>query len=225
MMGFFSGKYWVLHKNPDSCIIKLKKMRSKKMKNPAKIKLVFSGLIDFIVAMFFAMMIAFTVYFLASPIFNVSSQYAAGVGNHYDVVIAKLFGGMSVLVATLFLATGLAFLGCLIFSLFYIKSCFSVARMELQDSKTKVRAITLHGITQVMIGIVAFVVTIYSAVTLDMSTSLRIIIIFDAAVGLAFLSTGMLKLAAAKSIKYAKVPTRYVEQTQIQPYQNYYYYN
>lgn len=195
---------------------------SNSMNNPAKNKLVLSGLMDLIIALFFGLLIAFTLFFLICPIFNITTEYTTGLDNNYSIVVAKYFGGMSGLVAILFLIIALIFLIGLIFSFSYIKSCFTIAKMKLPNAKTKSKILTLHGITQILIGIISITLAVFILIKLKQFDSAKIIALLNTFIAIAFLTTGSIKVSSAKSIRNAIIP---VQNPYQQNYPNYYYYN
>jgi hypothetical protein len=195
---------------------------SYKMNNPAKKKLIISGLVDLFVALFFITLICFTLFYIICPLFNITTEYTVNFDNNYSIMIARYFGGMSGLVAVLFLIIGLTFLIGLIFSFSYIKSSFSIARMTLKDAKTKNKILTLHGITQIIIGIIAITLALYTIIKLNGIKSAYITAVLDTIVAVLFLTTGSIKLDSAKTIRKTNTP---IQGLYSQNYPSYYYYD
>lgn len=193
------------------------------MNNPSKRKLILSGLIDLIIALFFGILIAFTLYYLILPIFSTSSEYASAYELNCDVVIAKLFGGMPMLVMSLFLAIGFSFLIGLIFSFCYVKSCFVFAKMDLAQAKTKTKIMTFYGLTQVFIALIAIVFAIFVMIKLNNDIYSKTVALTDFCVGIAFSTTGAIKIASAKSIKHTNIVYKNTNPS-LQALPSYYYY-
>lgn len=178
------------------------------MKNTAKPKLILSGFLDLIVAIFFGMLIVFTLIYLISPLINVWTPYASEYPTDYSMVVANFFGGFSGLIVILFLATCFVFLLGLIFSFSYVKPCFSIAKMKLPEAKAKTKLLTLYGITQLIVALNAFIICIYIIVMINEDSSAKIVIGQNCLFGLAFLISGSIKLSSARAIKKAAVITQ-----------------
>jgi hypothetical protein len=192
------------------------------LNNPAKKRLILSGLIDLVVALFFITLICFTLFYIICPIFNIATDYTVNFDNNYSIIIAKYFGGMSVLIAVLFLIIGLTFLIGLTFSFSYIKSSFSIAKLKLKDAKTKNKILTLHGITQIIIGVIAITLAFYTLIKLRGNESAKITALLDTIVAILFITTGSIKLDSAKTIRKTNIP---IQQLYSKNYPNYFYYD
>lgn len=172
------------------------------MRNPAKARLIFSGLTDLVVAIFFGILIVFTLFFIISPFFNHVTPFSPESNLFkYDAMVANFFGGMSVFVATLYLTVGGIFLLGLIFSFSYVKLCFVIAKMNIDDASKKTSPLIACGVMQVIVGAVALAASLFILIRMQFTSSTQIVIILNAASCVAFVTSAALKLSSAKMIK------------------------
>lgn len=192
------------------------------MKNPAKFKLAFSGIIDLLIGLICLAIFGFIAYFTLEML-GATSQLLGVIGKPYELgsFTAAFTGGLTGIISALLIALGIAFLTAAIFSFSFVKSSFKISKMDIGTAKTQLRKLKSNGSTQCTIALIIIGIAglIAFKTIKEMGESYVIVAICVFIVAGIFLITGLLKLWSARQIKSIQLPSK----QSYNPYQNYPY--
>mgnify|MGYP000848399521 CR=1 FL=1 len=170
-------------------------------KNPAKARLILSGILDLALAIFFSMLIVFTLLYILCPILNITPKFLQSYNNNYDMVIATFVGGMKGLTTLILFGVAFVFMIGFMCSFPYIKSCFFLARANLSKAKEKTKTLTLNGIVQIIVGVISFGLAVFTIIKFSSLNTAKSTIIMGIIVGVLFIFNGSIKTSCAQLIK------------------------